>query len=79
MSQGKRQALADERGHDHAEREEQDEVARREVGRQGERRGQRHDAAHAGPRDDEHGPGGRIRVARPGDSALRNRGRYVAG
>ena len=52
------QALPDERGQDDAEGQVQDEGALREVRRQGQRGRQRDDAAHAGPRDDDDGPGG---------------------
>src|SRR6476469_5765573 len=52
---GQGQALADQRGHDDAEREEEDEVALREVRGEGQGGGQRHDAAHARPADDEDG------------------------
>ena len=66
-----RQPLADECRQDHGERQEDQQVALREGlavaerRRQGERRRQRDDAAHAGPRDDEHVPRRRPRVAVP--------------
>ena len=60
-----RQALADERRDDDAHREVRDEVALREVERQGQRRRQRDGAAHARPRHDEDGAGQRRDLAFP--------------
>ena len=52
ISQRQRQALEHERREDDAEREEDDQVAMGEVGREGERGDQRDGAADSGPRDE---------------------------
>ena len=64
-SHGRRQPLADERGEDDAEGQEDDEVALGEVERERERRRQRDRAAHPRPGDDHDGLRRRRRVARP--------------
>ena len=72
---GQGEALPDERGEDHAERQEDHQVTSRKmlVERQGERRGERHDPAHPRPGDDEDGrPAGTDRAR---SFALSQRGR----
>ena len=75
---GQGQPLADERGEDDAERQEDDQVAVGHVERQRERRGQRDHAAHPGPATTKIGAIGRgygSRSPEPGAEQAREVGR----